>query len=118
MFERTPIEVGVDLLRGNQMFQLFQSGEAAKEKRFFCHIDVRKDLMQLAGAKLGGPPTLELGKVATYLGEGRAVTPIVAARLPKGDSTAVKYLPHNGGDFSDTIILPVITDIKDFIMHC
>jgi hypothetical protein len=118
LFERTPIEIGVDLFRGDQMFQLLQSSEAAKEKRLFRHIDVRKDLMQLAGAKLRGPPTLELGKVTTYLSEGRAITSVVAARLSKGDSTVVKYLPHNGGDFSDPVILSVITDIKDFIMHC
>ena len=73
--------------------------------------------MQLAGAKLGRPLTPELGEVTTYLIEGRAIAPVVAARLAKGDSAAVKHLPHNGGDFADAVILPVVTDVEDLVMH-
>src|SRR6516164_9849119 len=52
------------------------------------------------------------------LTEGRAIAPVVAARLAKGDSAAVKHLPHNGGDFADAVILPVVTDVEDFVMNC
>ena len=43
------MEIVIDLPRGNQMLQLLQSGEATKEKHFFRHINIRKDLDAAGG---------------------------------------------------------------------
>ena len=117
LFKRAPVEIGVYLLRGNQMLQLLQSGETTKEKHFSCHLDMRKDLVQLASAEFSRPPTPEFGEVTTYLIEGRAIASIVRAPLTKGDSAAFKYLPHSGGDFADAVILPIITNVEDLVVH-
>src|SRR5262249_42816193 len=99
------------------MLQLLQPGEATKEKHFRCHIVIGKDLTQLARALLGWPPTPELGEKATYFAKGRAIAPIVAGRLAKSNGAAIKYLSHNGSDFADAVILPIVTDIEDLVMH-
>ena len=52
------------------------------------------------------------------LAEGDAVAAVVAARLTKSDGAAVEDLSDNGGDFANAVILLVVADIEDLVVHC
>jgi hypothetical protein len=52
-----------------------------------------------------------------YLLEGGAIAPIIAARCAKCDRAAAEHLCHNGSYLADSVILLVITDVEDFVVH-
>src|SRR5262245_20653722 len=112
-----PVEVGINLSRRDQMFQLLQPGKPPKQKHFPGHSHSLEDSMKLACSKFGRPATLELGKVTADLAEGGAIAAIIAAGRAKSDRAAVKDLPNDCGDFADAVVLFVVTDIEDLVMH-
>src|ERR1700730_682602 len=117
LLERMPIKIGIDLLRDDQMLQLLQPREPSEEEHFLSQSYSLEDFAQLTRAKLSRPATPELRQVAAYLIERGAITAVVAARLAKRDGAAVKNLPDDAGNFANAIVLLVVTDVEDLVVH-
>src|SRR5690242_15672155 len=92
LLERPPVEVGVDLLRRDEVLQLLQAGEGAVAEHLLAEPNAGEHLVELAGAALGTPAALEAVEVAADLVEADAVAAVVAAVLAEGDGTALEHL--------------------------
>src|SRR5689334_7528625 len=99
------------------MFQLLQPGESSKRKHLLGHCYPFEDVAQLTRAGFRRPATPKLGQMTAYLLEGSTIAAVVTARLAKGNGAIVKNLPDDGGDFANAIILFVIADVEDFVVH-
>lgn len=51
------------------------------------------------------------------LAERGAVAAVVAALPAETDGAAIKDPPDDGGDFANAVILPVVADVEDFVVH-
>src|SRR6516165_2924177 len=52
-----------------------------------------------------------------YFLKGGTIATVVTARSTESDGAAVKDLPDNGGDFANAVILVVVADVEDFVVH-
>ena len=50
--------------------------------------------------------------------KGGPVAAVVSAWPAKGHGAAVKDLSDYGGNFANAVILLVVADVKDFVVHC
>src|SRR5215472_11162120 len=117
VFKRTPIKIGIDLSRREQMLQLFQPRETSEQEHLLGHSNPLEDRAQLARAELGRPATGEIGQVPADLAERGAIAAIVAAWPAETDATTVKDLPDDRGDFANPVILAVIADVENLVVY-
>ena len=99
------------------MVQLLEPGKLSKEKHFLGYSDPLKDFTQLTHAELGGPATPEFRQMTTDPFKGGAIAVVVAARPAKGDRAAFKDLSDDGGNFPNSVVLLVVADIEDLVVH-
>ena len=55
--------------------------------------------------------------MTAYFIKGGTIAAVVATWSAKVNSAAVKDLPDNGGYFANTVILLVVADVKDLVVH-
>ena len=55
--------------------------------------------------------------MTAYFLKGRTIAAVITAWLAEGNGAAVKDLPDNGGYFANTVILLVVADVKDLVVH-
>src|SRR6185437_4285575 len=111
-----PVEILVDLLRGDEVFQLRQPREGAEAEGLVAEADPREDFVKLLGAALRRPPAFEAGQVPPDLLEGDAVAAVVAAIVAEAHRAAAEDAADDLGDLADAVILRVVADIEDLVV--
>src|SRR6516164_2560215 len=99
------------------MLQLFQPRETSEQEHLLGHPNPLEDRAQLARAELGRPATGEIGQVPADLAERGAIAAIVAAWPAETDAATVKDLSDDRGDFANPVILGVIADVENLVVH-
>src|SRR5512146_1844305 len=85
-----PIEIGVQLLRLDEMPQLLQAREWRRQKHLLRHPNLLEDPTQLCRASLNVPLATEIGQMLVDLLEGDAVAAVVAIVASDSDIAAGK----------------------------
>jgi hypothetical protein len=112
-----PEEVGIDLLRPYQVFQLFQASKRAVLKDLFGHVNPLKEIIELFPAASRVPSAFEPGQMLANLLEGHAVAPIILTGSPKTHTTVRKHLAHYLRNLAYAIVVRSIANIEYFIVN-
>src|SRR5262245_2118877 len=99
------------------MLQLLEPGEAPEGEHLPGHADAAEDVVQLTRAMLGRPAAAEFRQVPADLAEGGAIAAVVAAGLSQADGAAGEDLAHDRRDLADAVVLGVVADIEDLVVH-
>src|SRR5277367_2512844 len=113
-----PEEVVVDLAGARQVANLLQSRECAELVRFLGEFNALEARAQFFGSQASRPPAAKSRQPAGDLVEGYAVAAIVGRWLARTELTSWKHVGNDLGDFSDPVVLRILTDIEDLAIDC
>src|SRR6184192_3440231 len=100
-----PEELGIDLLRLYQVFQLFEARKRPVFKDFFRHVNPLEQVMKLFRSAAGVPSASEPGQMLTNLLKGHAVAPISLAGRSKTYTTSRKDLAYYVCNLAHAIVV-------------
>src|SRR5262245_48478965 len=106
-----PEQVGVELLRGDQVLQLLEARVPAAREGRLVELDPAEDLVELAGALQGVPVTGEPGQLGVNLVEVHPVAAVVAAVVAEAELAAGEDRRHRVGDLLDLVVLRAVADV-------
>jgi hypothetical protein len=112
-----PEELGVDLLRLYQVFQLLEACKRPVFKDVFRHVNPLEQIIELSCSASCVPSASERRQMLADLLERHAVTSIVLAGSSKTHTAIRKHFAHDLCNLADAIVLRSIANIEYFIMN-
>ena len=106
----------IDLLRLDQVFQLFEAHKRPVFKDVFRHVNPLEQIIKLLRPASRIPSAFEPGQMLPNLLKGDAVTPIILAGSSKAHITSRKHFAHDLRDLADAIVVRSITNVEYFIV--
>src|SRR5881394_154503 len=113
-----PEELGIDLLRLYQIFQLFEARKRPVFKDVFRHINSLEQIKKLFRSAAGVPSASETRHMLANLLERHTVAPIILAGSSKTHTTVREHLAHCLRNLAHAIVLRSIANIEYFIVDC
>src|SRR4029077_2656353 len=106
----------IDLLRLDQVFQLFEARKRPVFKNFFCHVNPLEQIRKLFRSAAGVPGASEPRQMLANFLEGHAVAPIVLSGSSKTYTTVRKDFSYYVCNLADAIVVRSIANIEYFIV--
>src|SRR5579859_7652450 len=116
LFCSLPEQVTIDLLRRNQVLQLFKTGERRRLEGFRRHGDAREPPVKLGGAIGSRTLAPEIWQMAPNLLKVDGVAAIVATAWSDLQFAIGEGFSNEFGDLAHAIVLCVVADVEDLIV--
>jgi hypothetical protein len=113
-----PEELGVNLLRLYQVFQLFETREGPVFKDLVRHVNSLEQIIELSCSASRVPSAPEPGQMFANFLEANAVAPIILARSSKTHTTVRKHFPNYLRNVAYAIVVRSIANIEYLIVDC
>src|SRR5512146_567809 len=108
-----PVQIGVDLIRLLQVFQLLEPGESPELIGFRLHADPLEELTQLTHAIARSLAALVPGQLPVDTIEADAVAAVVTGGCAYGNRASGELLADHPGELTNAIVLGIPSHVED-----